>query len=268
MNIAILGAGSLGTSIAQGILQHKGASRLYLTRRTTAVLKAFEAYAQVRVTSNNREAVRQCTVLVFAVQTGSFAALLEEVAEVITEHHVLISVVAGFSIAKIEQIVGANRCVIRSMPNTAIAVGKSMTCLCGNGLGEKRMALAEGIFNRVGHTLHIPEAHMQAATVICASGVAFWMRLLRATMQGAVQLGFEPREAQVLAVHTCEGAVALLLQPGSHPEVAIDAVTTPKGCTIAGLNAMEYEGGSAALIRGMLASFTALTQVREVGARS
>ena len=84
----------------------------------------------------------------------------------------------------------------------------------------------------------IPETQMQAATVVCASGIAFWMRLIRATTQAAIQLGFDAKEAQELAMYTSEGAANLLIANGHHPEEEIDRVTTPKGCTIEGLNEM------------------------------
>lgn len=263
MNIAILGAGNLGRSIAKGILQNNGATTLYLTKRNTTLLKDFEKHEGVTVTSNNREAVQQCDILIFTVQPGHFADLLENIAAVLTEQHVIISTVTGFSISKIENIIGTDRYVIRSMPNTAIAVGQSMTCLCSNVLGEKRIDLAETIFNRMGHTLQIPEEQMQAATVICGSGIAFWMRLIRATTQGAIQLGFDAKEARELSVYTCNGAARLLIESGSHPEEEIDRVTTPKGCTIEGLNEMEHQGLSSSLIRGLVASFEKIHHMQE-----
>lgn len=76
-------------------------------------------------------------------------------------------------IQKIESIIGVDQFIIRAMPNTAIAVGKSMTCLCSNSKGEKRIKIAQAIFNRLGHSMIIPETQMQAATVVCASGIAF-----------------------------------------------------------------------------------------------
>ena len=104
---------------------------------------------------------------------------------------------------------------------------------------------------------------MQAATVVCASGIAFWMRLIRATTQAAIQLGFDAKEAQLLAMHTSEGAASLLIQNKQHPEQEIDNVTTPKGCTIEGLNEMEHKGLSAALIQGMVASFHKISKIKK-----
>ena len=263
MKIAIIGAGNLGLSIATGILHSGGATSMYLTRRHLDALKEFEAYENVTVSTDNRKAVAESDVLIFAVQPVHFASILDSVQDLLHENHVLISTITGFSLGSMEAIVGSKRYLIRAMPNTAISVGRSMTCLCSNEAGKKRIDLAEAIFNRMGHSMVIPETQMQAATVICASGIAFWMRLIRATTQGAIQLGFDAREAQELAMHTCRGAAELLVNSGRHPEEEIDRVTTPMGCTIEGLNEMEHQGLSSSLIRGIVSSFDKISQIRK-----
>lgn len=262
MKIAIIGAGNLGIAIAKGILHSNGATTMYLTKRNSKEIKEFEEYGNVTVTSDNAEAVKNSDILIFAVQPGHFGAILETIHPLLHERHVIISTITGFSIQKIESFIGQEQCIIRSMPNTAISVGKSMTCICGNTAGQKRIDLAKAIFNRMGHTLEIPEVQMQAATVICASGIAFWMRLIRATTQGAIQLGFDAREAQELAMHTCNGAASLLITSGKHPEEEIDRVTTPRGCTIEGLNEMEHQGLSSSLIQGIVTSYKKISEIR------
>ena len=264
MKIAIIGAGNLGISIAKGILHSNGATTMYLTKRHPDSVRHFENYGNVTVSADNKEAVRQSDILIFAVQPGHFADILKEVKELLTDKHVIISTITGFSIRKIEAILGSDKFIIRSMPNTAISVGKSMTCICCNEQGKKRIELAEAIFNRMGHTLEIPEELMQAATVICASGIAYWMRLIRATTQGAIQLGFDAKEAQELAMHTCNGAAGLLIESGNHPEEEIDKVTTPMGCTIQGLNEMEHQGLSSSLIRGIVVSYDKIGEIKTI----
>ncbi len=263
MKIAIIGAGNLGLAIAKGVLHSNGATTMYLTKRNLEEIKSFEKYGNVTVTSNNREAVTNSDILIFAVQPGHFQSILEHIKDLLTEKHVIISTITGFGISKMEEIIGSDKYIIRSMPNTAISVGNSMTCICSNELGKKRIDLAKAIFNRMGHSMEIPEEQMQAATVICASGIAFWMRLIRATTQGAIQLGFDAKEAQELAMHTCNGAANLLIDSGTHPEEEIDRVTTPKGCTIEGLNEMEHQGLSSSLIRGIVTSFEKISQIRK-----
>ena len=263
MKIAIIGTGNLGHSIAKGLINTNAITTLYLTKRKLESLQKFEEYKNVTITSNNVLAVQESDILIFAVQPAHFEGVLKEISPFLTENHVLISTVTGFDLLRIENVVGENQFVIRAMPNTAIAVGKSMTCLCCNELGQKRIKVAESIFNRLGHSLCIPESQMQAATVVCASGIAFWMRLIRATTQAAIQLGFDAREAQELAMFTSEGAANLLIINGDHPEQEIDRVTTPKGCTIEGLNEMEHKGLSSSLIQGMVASFNKISNIKD-----
>jgi pyrroline-5-carboxylate reductase len=176
---------------------------------------------------------------------------------------VLISTITGFSIQKIEALIGHQHFIVRAMPNTAISVGASMTCLCANEAGAKRIAIAKAIFDRMGKTMTIPETKMQAATVIGASGIAFWMRLIRANSQGGVQLGFEAHDALEMVVQTALGAATLLQENQSHPEAEIDLVTTPQGCTISGLNEMENCGLSAAFIQGIQKSFAAISKITQ-----
>ena len=262
MKIAIIGTGNLGCSIAKGLILNNAITSLYLTKRSINTLKEFEGYQHVFLTADNKEAVEKSDILIFAVQPAHLESILKEVKDLITDKHVLISTITGFSIAKIESIVGEEQFVIRAMPNTAIAVGKSMTCLSSNQKGAERIKIAEAIFNRLGTSIMIPENQMQAATVVCASGIAFWMRLIRATTQAAIQLGFDAKEAQELAMHTCEGAASLLITTGNHPEQEIDKVTTPKGCTIEGLNEMEHKGLSSSLIQGMVTSFNKINTIK------
>lgn len=263
MKIAIIGAGNLGLAVAKGILNSNGATTMYLTKRNTFEISEFEKYGNVTVTSDNREAVKNADILIFAVQPSQFESILTDIKNLLNDTHVVISTITGFSISKIEAIIGSDHNIIRSMPNTAISVGKSMTCICANEKGKSRIELAKSIFNRMGHSMEIPEEQMQAATVICASGIAFWMRLIRATTQGAIQLGFDAKEAQELAMHTANGAAGLLIESGSHPEAEIDKVTTPKGCTIQGLNEMEHQGLSSSLIQGIVASFEKISRIKE-----
>ncbi len=263
MKTAIIGTGNLGLSIAKGLITGNAITSLYLSRRNTASIEDYTEYKNVFVTSDNVEAVKKSDILIFAVQPSQIGAILNEIKDELTDKHVIISTITGYAIQQIEDIVGSEQFIIRAMPNTAIAVGASMTCLASNVKGMKRIKVAEAIFNRLGHSLIIPEKQMQAATVVCASGVAFWMRLIRASTQAAIQLGFDSHEAQTLAMHTCNGASKLLIDSGNHPEEEIDKVTTPMGCTIEGLNEMEHKGLSSSLIQGMIASFNKINTIKK-----
>lgn len=129
-----------------------------------------------------------------------------------------------------------------------------MTCLAaaaGNDLG---LQLAGQVFESLGTTLVIDEEQMSAATALCACGTAFFLRAIRAASQGGIEIGFRANDALAMAAQTAKGAAALLLARGLHPEREIDRVTTPRGATISGLNEMEHQGFSSAMIRGITTS--------------
>ena len=168
--------------------------------------------------------------------------------------HTLISVVSGASVKAIKEQVGKNVTVIRAMPNTAIAIRESMTCLAGDSADKEKMDEAIKIFDSVGKTLVITEELMIPATALCACGIAFFLRAVRAASQGGIEIGFHSEEALLMAAQTAKGAAALLLSGKTHPENEVDKVTTPRGCTISGLNQMEHYGFSSALIRGIVTS--------------
>ncbi|WP_296637050.1 pyrroline-5-carboxylate reductase [Polaribacter sp.] len=262
MKVAIIGAGSLGQSIAKGLLKNRVVTSLYLTKRNTKSITSFNESKEVVLTSDNEEAVKNSDILIFAVQPRHLEKILVNIKPLLKENQLIITVITGFSISKIEDIIGVDKYIIRSMPNTAASVGQSMTCLSANQKGKEKVAIAKTIFNSLGVSMEIPEEQLQAATVICASGIAFWMRLIRATTQGAIQLGFEAHEAHELAMQTCFGAASLLKESGNHPEAEIDRVTTPGGCTIEGLNEMEHQGLSSSLIKGINTSFDKINEIK------
>jgi pyrroline-5-carboxylate reductase len=140
------------------------------------------------------------------------------------------------------------------MPNTAIAVGQSISCLVFEPLSRPYQKLVEGMFETVGTQIELQEELMTSATALGACGIAFFLRAIRAATQGGIEIGFHASEALKIALQVAKGAALLLEQPGAHPENEIDKVTSPRGCTIAGLNEMEHKGFSSALIMGIKTS--------------
>lgn len=256
-NIAILGAGNIGTALVKGLT---GAgridpSRIWVTRRQASLMTELRRLG-CRTSSDNADAVANCRVIILAVQPDHLENLLESINDVLDpKKHLIISLVTGVAISEITDKIASKLPIIRAMPNTAVAIGESMTCLAGNSRSSKALKSAESLFARVGVTLVIPEEQMTAATALCACGVAFFLRSIRAASQGGIQIGFHANEALLMAAQTARGAASLLLgSSGAHPEAEIDRVTTPRGCTIAGLNRMEHEGFSSAMIKGIVSA--------------
>jgi len=254
--IAILGGGNVGQALARGLLaaQRFRAADITLTRRHVDKLAEL-AETGLRVGADNRAAVENSRHIVIAVQPRQLDALLSEIREALDpKSHTLISVVTGVTIGQIRSLTGAGLAIVRAMPNTAIAIGQSMTCLAAPPEHRGALERAKTLFDSVGTTLEIDESMMESATALCACGIAFFLRSIRAASQGGIEIGFHPDEALLMAAQTARGAASLLMREGSHPESEIDRVTTPRGCTIAGLNEMEHQGFSSAMIKGILTS--------------
>lgn len=265
MNIAILGGGNLGIAIAQGIVKAKvcKSNQVFVTRRHLPKLDVLKKQG-FKITSDNVVAVKASTIIILCVQPKQLAGLLEELKGALDKKkNVLVSTITGITTEEIASKVPSGITIVRAMPNTAIAIGASMTCLCSTNASPKQLSEIQNVFNSLGETLIIEERLMKAATVLAASGVAFFMRYLRAATQGGIQLGFDAEEAQLIAGQTAKGAAMLLQQQHSHPEVEIDKVTTPEGCTIAGLNEMEHQGLSSALIKGIVASYEKINNIKK-----
>ena len=264
--IAILGAGNLGIAIAQGASKAEviQTGNITLSRRNKSKLE-FLSDAGFKLTTDNIQAVKKSEIIILCVQPKQVVGLLNEIAPVLDEKkHILVSTITGVTIDEIaSNILDKKIPVVRAMPNTAIAIGASMTCICAKHASDDQLAVVVKLFNSLGETLIIEERLMKAATVLAASGIAFFMRYLRAATQGGIQLGFDAEEAQAIAVQTAKGAALLLQKNESHPEMEIDKVTTPEGCTIAGLNEMEHQGLSSALIKGILTSFEKINTIRK-----
>lgn len=254
--IAIIGGGNLGTAIAEGLLasQFAAPEDIVITKRNISTLEHLHQRG-IEVSKDNSYAVQKSNLIILAVKPFQVKEVLEGIKNQLGEHHLLVSVITGVSIKDIEEIISIKIPVFRSMPNTAIAIRESMTCLSYVNAQDADIKWVYDLFSTVGKVVKIDEKLMNAATVLGACGTAYAMRYIRANIQGGIEIGFDALTASLIAAQTVKGAAELLLQRGSHPEQEIDKVTTPKGCTIAGLNEMEHQGFSSSLIKGISTSY-------------
>lgn len=254
--IAIIGGGNLGTAIAEGLLKSKfsKASEIIITKRNVDTLKTFKEKG-IAINSDNNAAVKKSDVIILCVKPFQVADVLSGIKKELNSNKLLISVVTSGLISDMEETIGKKMPLFRAMPNTAIAIQQSITCICSRYAEADDVKYVNDLFNTLGKVVTIDEKLMDAATILGACGTAYAMRYIRASIQGGIEIGFDAATASLIAAQTVKGAAELLLQKGSHPEQEIDKVTTPKGCTIAGLNEMEHQGFSSSLIKGIVASY-------------
>jgi pyrroline-5-carboxylate reductase len=251
--VAILGSGNIGLSLAKGLVK----ANIYLPQQITLTRRNVNALANYAAegyftTADNSDAITNADIVILAVLPQQLNKLLDDIKPAVyPDKQLFVSVISGVSCEDIRKYLGLDVQVVRAMPNTAIAIGESMTCIATDNGTKENVSLVKSLFDTVGITLQINEELMTAATALCACGVAFFLRSIRAASQGGTEIGFHAHDALKMAAQTAKGAASLLLQLASHPEQEIDKVTSPKGCTIAGLNEMEHNGFSSAMIKGI-----------------
>src|SRR5690606_6163805 len=225
--ITIIGSGNIGLSLAKGLVKsgQYTAADIMLTRRNLANLQE-EAALGFQISDNNAQAVLGAEIVVFAILPQQLRKVLEEVKDAVHSGQIMVSVVSGVSCADVRQILGDDKLVVRAMPNTAIAIGQSMTCIATDNVADDEVKKVERLFESVGAVVIIQEDLMTSATALCACGIAFFLRAVRAASQGGVEIGFHAHDALKMAVQTAKGAADLLLQTQNHPEGEIDKVTS------------------------------------------
>ena len=255
-NIAIIGSGNMGAAIAASLRGDD--MRVVCTAATDSTLDRIKAeMPDVAVTTDNVEAVNNADMIVLAVKPYVAPAVISEIKDHIRKGIVIISVVAVMSTDELRSRLDGDLKdlkIIRVVPNTAIKYGKSATFIAAAGDVDKAtLAETEEIFNRSGRAFVVKESDLPACTALASCGIAYFLRFIRAAVEGSVELGIKAGFATEIAALTAEGA-ASLLAGGSHPEVEIDKVTTPGGITIKGLNALEANGFTNAVIAALRAS--------------
>lgn len=257
MNVHIIGGGNLGASIAIGIAKFTEGNQVTVTRRNTKSILHLEQLG-VTVSTDNKHNIQDADIIILTIKPYQVDTVLAEILPTITKKTIA-SAVSGLSIENLQNKIGATHQAVRIMPNIASQFGASATCIAFQESNKEAVQKVVTLFEDLGTAPIIDEKLMDAATVLAASGTAFALRYIRASMQAGIEIGFDWQTALAISAQTVKGAAEMLLEEKTHPEQLIDRVTTPQGCTIAGLNEMEMHGFSSSLIRGIK---TSLKQIK------
>lgn len=251
MRITIIGAGNMGGAIAKGLLRSNfKASDLTIAKFAPSAPDTIFAALGCRSVSDPMLACCEADVIIVAVKPWLADRILRQI-----KPHVgaalTVSVMGGVSLDQIgEHLSGAK---FHAIPNTAAAVSRSITFLSSQNATQKQIATVKGVLELFGEVMELPENKMEAATALGSCGIAFAMRYVRASVEGAVEMGLPATIARHIAAQTIAGAAEILLNSDTHPEAEVDRVTTAGGITIKGLNTMEDRGFSASVVAGLKA---------------
>lgn len=254
MKFSIIGAGNMGGAIARGLAKSGicPESDITCTAKSSATLEKLRATNPgFNLLTCNCTAVKDADIVVLAVKPWLMQSVIGQLRPALNlSKQIIVSVAAGITCSQLEEWLGGG-IIYRVIPNTAIEILQSMTFVVAAKENMPQTELINGIFDKLGTSMIIPESQLGACTALASCGIAFAMRYVQASAQGGVEIGVKASDAQKIVEHTMIGAAKLLLEKGAHPATEIDKVTTPGGITIRGLNEMEHAGFTSAVIKGL-----------------
>ncbi len=258
--IGVIGAGNAAEGIVHGIVRNSllFADRLIAADPSEARRAVFRERFKIDVTADNRELVANSYIIILAVKPQQFVKVCEGVADLISEQHLVVSIMAGVSTASIEaRFPGCRVRVVRAMPNLPIHVGAGMAGLCkGRYAGEVDLLRAQRIFEAGGRSIVMEdERHMDAVTAVSGSGPAYFYYFVEALMAAGEKAGLPKQQAEILAKQTCLGAARMMVESDESPEVLRRKVMSPGGTTEAAMDSMSKSGVFDHLVEGFLAAW-------------
>jgi pyrroline-5-carboxylate reductase len=258
MKLTIIGSGNIGGAIARGLKD--SSVELCCADCSSDVLNALKSDNQeIHITTDNQEAVEGADIVIIAVKPWLVEHILHEVKQNLDyQKQIVISMAAK---VEFERLCGFLKkedntlpALFRIIPNMAIEVKESVNLISSYHTSAEQTEIVKSLFDKLGMSFLIEERLLDAGMALASCGIAFAFRYIRASIEGAVELGLYSGQAKKIEMQTLKGAVALLEVKNSHPEIEIDKVTTPGGVTIKGLNAMEEAGFTNAVIKGLKAT--------------
>ncbi len=240
MTVAILGAGVMGETLLSGLLRagRQPAELLISDRRGERTAELRERYG-VDVVSNV-EAAAKADTIVLVVKPQDMPDLLDEIASVVTERQLVVSLAAGITTTSIEARLSDGVPVVRVMANTPALVDEGMAAISrGAHCDESHLSVAEDLLRATGRVLRVPERQQDAVTAISGSGPAYLFFVVEAMIEAGVHLGLPRSTATELVVQTMVGSAKLLRDTGEHPTVLRERVTSPGGTTAAAIRKLE-----------------------------
>lgn len=253
MKIGIAGIGKMGEALARGLKE--AGHEIQATTRSEESAAEVVSRMRIKVHHDNAQLAAQSDVILVCVKPHQARGVLAEMSSTLNSKKLLISICASLTTEDVEVNSGKKCPVIRSMPNTPCLIGEGVTALAlGKNAGAKEYEVAKKIFETVGKVVEVEENLMDGVTGLSGCGPAYAYMIIESLSEAGVKVGLPRGTATMLAAQTLLGASKMVLSRGEHPAALKDEVTTPAGCTIDGLMALEEGKLRVTLIKAVLAA--------------
>jgi pyrroline-5-carboxylate reductase len=267
--IGFLGSGNMAGALMSGLLRSKSvdAAQIRASDPRSERLAELRAEHGIVTHTDNAELVAWANMIVLAVKPQTAPKVLDECGPSIGPGHLVVSIAAGLPIRAIEARVGKGTRIVRAMPNTPAIVQAGATAVSPSDTAtDADLAAARALFDAVGKTVTLDEAHLDAVTGLSGSGPAYVMLFIEALADGGVRMGLPRDVALTLSTQVVYGSAKLLLDTGEHPARMREMVTSPAGTTIAGLSALEARAVRGAVMEAVEKATLRSTELGKKGA--
>lgn len=262
--IGFIGMGNMGYAILKGLLKEYKKEDLIFTDANHSRMESVAEETGVAFAESNRECALSCEYLVLAVKPQYYNPVLEEIAEHITSHQIIISIAPGITIDQLKEKLGADKRIVRAMPNTPALLGEGMTGVCYDEalFTEEERTTIKGFFESFGKMRIVEERLINAVVCVSGSSPAYVYMFIEALADSAVKYGLPRDAAYEMAAQTLIGSAKMVLETGEHPGRLKDQVCSPGGTTIAGVSALEEYGFRSAVIKAADACYAKCTDIK------
>ena len=263
----MIGTGNMGSAMAEAIYRSGAVKVLRISNRRPQKAQAVadklaqidaDAASPVIAVTDNADIARSCDIIFFAVKPQILPEVLAELAPILADRKdrfILVTMAAGISCEAFRKMAGGDYPVIRIMPNTPASIGKGVIEYCSEGVADGDVDEFTKLMAPAGLVDPIQEKLIDAASAVTGCGPAYAYMFINSLADGAVRCGLPRDKAIAYAAAMVEGSAAMVLQSGLHPEQLKDAVCSPGGTTIAGVQALEDAAFRAAVMEAVCAAY-------------
>ncbi|WP_194192629.1 pyrroline-5-carboxylate reductase [Clostridium chrysemydis] len=252
--IGFIGCGNMGSSMVGGLINKEFLSKedFFVSAKSEESKKRLEEKFGVNVRSKNIDIVKESDVIVLAVKPYMYEKVIKEVKDFIRKDQIIVSIAAGIDIKDLENWIGEDFKIVKTMPNTPALVGEAMSAICPNkNIKEEELKYIMSMFEAFGECVVLEEKDFHAFIALCGSSPAYVFMFIEAMADGAVKLGIPRDKAYKMAAQSVLGSAKMVLETKEHPGVLKDMVCSPGGTTIEAVAELENNNFRSTVIKAM-----------------
>ncbi|WP_270648001.1 pyrroline-5-carboxylate reductase [Paeniclostridium hominis] len=252
--IGFIGSGNMAKAMIGGIVKSKlvDPSNVIASDLNELALENVKNEYGINITTNSKEVVKFSDIVIVAVKPNVYDIVLEGVKELIDNEKIIVTIAAGKTIESIENVIGNDKKVIRTMPNTPALVNEGMSALCkNNNITDEELNMVKEIFNSFGKAEIVSEYLIDAVIGASGSAPAYVFMFIEAMADAAVLAGMPRNQAYTFAAQAVMGSAKMVLETDKHPGELKDMVCSPGGTTIEAVKTLEAEGFRSAVIKAI-----------------